>query len=132
MSPFDFIIVFSLFALGLGGLWAWTITQLKYKDRDIANLVQRTEQLQNAFDAMIGAASGSDKRVSLLEKRLQEIGHKQDIMEENQNVARPYDEAIRMVRQGATAERLVHELGLTRSEADLLIMLHGNETGKTH
>ncbi len=132
MSPFDFLIVFVLLVLGLGGQWVWSFMQLRDRDREISRLEQRLEQIQTAFDAMIGAASGSDKRLTLLETRLQEIGHKQDIMQENQNVARPYDEAIRLVRQGASAERLVVELGLTRNEADLLIMLHGSGPGHTH
>jgi len=132
MSLFDFFIVFALLALGLGGLWAWLFMRLRDRDREISRLNQRIEQIQTAFDAMIGAASGSDKRLAILEKRLQELGHRQDIMEENQNVARPYDEAIRMVRQGASARRLVEELGLTRNEADLLIMLHGGGPGPAH
>ena len=54
-------------------------------------------------------------------------------MEERQRIARPYDEAIRLVRQGATAQRLVEELGLSQGEADLLIILHGRgASGSRH
>jgi hypothetical protein len=38
---------------------------------------------------------------------------------------RPYDHAIAMVRDGADAERLVRNFGLSRGEADLVALVHG-------
>ncbi|KRT58260.1 DUF2802 domain-containing protein, partial [endosymbiont of Ridgeia piscesae] len=38
----------------------------------------------------------------------------------------PYAEAIRLVQQGASAEQLVNELGISGGEADLIVMLHRN------
>jgi hypothetical protein len=40
---------------------------------------------------------------------------------------RPYGEAIQLVQRGASASDLVKELGLSRSEADLVVMLHGSK-----
>lgn len=42
-----------------------------------------------------------------------------------QAAPRGYDQAIRMARTGAPAVQLVTSCGMTRSEADLLVALHG-------
>ncbi len=125
MTPFDFLIVIVLLALSVGGLAVWSHTRMRDMRRETVRLSQQVEQLQANLDAMISAASGSDKRVAMVEKRLKDMIHKQEVLEENNQAARPYDKAIHLVRQGATAQRLVEELGLSPSEADLLIMLHG-------
>lgn len=38
---------------------------------------------------------------------------------------RPYDQAIALVQNGADADRLVRNFGLTRGEADLVTLVHG-------
>lgn len=38
---------------------------------------------------------------------------------------RPYAQAIRLVHNGADVEQLAESCGLTRSEAELILMLHG-------
>ncbi len=42
-----------------------------------------------------------------------------------QAAPRGYEQAIRMARTGAPAMQLVNSCGMTRSEADLLVALHG-------
>jgi len=39
---------------------------------------------------------------------------------------RPYDQAIALVRRGADADRLMANYGLSRGEADLVALVHGN------
>jgi hypothetical protein len=52
--------------------------------------------------------------------------HRQESIETaKQSGDRPYGEAIQMVHKGAGVARLVDDLGLSRSEAELLVMLHG-------
>jgi hypothetical protein len=51
--------------------------------------------------------------------------HRQENIETHQPGDRPYGEAIQMVHQGAAKSRLVEELGLSKSEAELLVTLHG-------
>ena len=47
-----------------------------------------------------------------------------EIQHQNQE-ERPYGEAIQMIHKGATAASLGERLGLSRSEAELMVMLHG-------
>jgi len=83
--------------------------------------------LASNFNAICSGAVGIDQRVTRLEMRGRDLEHRQDAIESNQQAERPYGEAIRLVHQGASASRLVEELGLTRSEAELVVMLHGTK-----
>ena len=77
------------------------------------------------LNALCAGAVGVDQRVSSLEQHGRDLQHRLESMETRNQGDRPYGEAIHMVHQGATPHRLVEELGLSRSEADLVAMLHG-------
>jgi N-glycosylase/DNA lyase len=113
----------SLFLLAvIGGGLGWMFLRQR---RETEALAREVKNLQGAVNAMLAGASGVDRRIAAAEQRLHELRRAYEDLQEVQNVSRPYDDAIRLVRQGATAQRLVEELGLTRSEAELLITLHG-------
>ena len=78
------------------------------------------------FNALCSGAAGVDRRISRLERQGQDLDHRQETLE-NQSQAgdMPYGEAIQLVQKGASAERLVEELGLSQGEAELVLLLHG-------
>jgi len=127
MSLLDYLVVLAVLAIALTALAILGLRRLAVLRRDIQLLDQRLDHLQSAVDAVISGASGMDRRTGRLEQRVQEILVRVDNMAEASQAARPYDDAIRLGRQGASAQRLVDELGLSRSEADLLIMLHARQ-----
>ena len=106
----------------IGGGLGWMFLRQR---KETEALARELKSLQGAVNAMLAGAAGSDRRIAAVEDRLHELRRLYEDMQEVQNVSRPYDDAIRLVRQGATAQRLMDELGLTRSEAELLITLHG-------
>jgi hypothetical protein len=110
----------------LGGGLGWMYLRQR---RETENLARELKSLQTAVNAMLAGASGVDRRIGSTEQRIHDLQRLYEDMQELQSVARPYDEAIRLVRQGANAQRLVEELGVTRSEAELLITLHGTQAG---
>jgi hypothetical protein len=75
--------------------------------------------------ALCSSAVGVDRRVNRLERHGRDLAERQDNIEILQQPDPPYAEAIRMVKEGADADRLVKELGLTQGAADLIIMIHG-------
>lgn len=91
----------------------------------IVDLSKQIEQLTTTTNAMCAGAVGVDKRVAKLEQNGRDLVHRQESIESQQGGDRPYGEAIRMVHKGADTSRLVEELGMSTSEADLLVMLHG-------
>jgi hypothetical protein len=145
LSPFGYGILIGVLTLALsagGILVAWLLWR---QQRHNQALAKGLVELQGALDNAVQGATQQERRIERLEERQRGLEQRldkglgprvlslQQQLEElagNQRAARPYDEAIRLVRQGAKAERLMEELGLSSSEADLLIMLHGQ--GKSH
>lgn len=95
--------------------------------RDQASLLAREmETLKQTVGALCSSSVGVDRRVNRLERQGRDLEERQENMECFQQQAEPpYDDAIRMVREGADADELVRELGVSRGAADLIIMIHG-------
>ena len=108
--------------LALGGIF-FLVRKLKSEN---ARLASELDTLRQDFSVLCSGAVGVNKRVLRLEQRGRDLQHRQDNMEHRQKPSqRPYGEAINRVQKGADATHLVEEFGLTRSEADLIVMLHG-------
>ncbi len=101
--------------------------RLKLLNQKLSDTESRLNSLSENLNALCSGAVGVDQRVNSLERRGRDLAHRQESMESQQYAERPYAEAIRLVHQGATVERLEEELGLSRSEADLVYMLHGEK-----
>ncbi len=99
---------------------------IRQQNSRITELGKQIEQLSTTTNALCSGAVGVDKRVVKLERNGRDLIHRQESIESSQQTGdRPYGEAIQMVQKGAEAARLVDELGLSNSEAELLVMLHG-------
>jgi hypothetical protein len=92
----------------------------------------RTEELQQQLDlvrqsigGLTAGAVGMDRRMQRLEAREKLLSERQETFEIQQADEQPYGQAIRMVQQGAGAGRLVDELDLSHSEAELIVRMHG-------
>ena len=86
--------------------------------------------LSSNLSALCAGVVGANKRLNQLEQHNRALQIRQDHMENQEQNDGSYGEAIQMVRHGATAERLIEELGLGSDEANLIVMLHGiKETG---
>lgn len=101
--------------------------RIKQQNRQLSVARGKIDSLSENLNALCSGAVGVDQRVSRLERQRRDIQQRQESIENQQQMDRPYGAAIQLVHQGATADRLVDELGLSRSEADLVVMLHGAE-----
>lgn len=84
----------------------------------VAELSLKVSTLEGRLDAACASLVEAGDRLRLLGQRI-------DILESRQPAHGSYDDAIRLVRQGAAAGRLMEELGLTAMEAELIAQLHG-------
>lgn len=80
---------------------------------------------QQSISGLTAGAVGIDRRLRRVEATEKMLSERQETIENQQAAEQPYSHAIRLVQQGATARRLVEELSLSESEADLLVRLHG-------
>jgi hypothetical protein len=88
-------------------------------------LRQELELVRQSISGLTAGAVGMDRRMQRLEVREKVLSERQETYEIQQTDEQPYGRAIRLVQQGAGVGRLVDELDLSESEAQLIVRLHG-------
>ncbi|MCW8943480.1 MAG: DUF2802 domain-containing protein [Sedimenticola sp.] len=123
----DILLLVSLI-LAIAAIFGLLVTALRLRNttKRLSSAEIQIHSLTENLNALCSGAVGVDQRVNNLERTGRDLAHRQESIESLQQ-DRPYGEAIQLVQQGANASRLVEELGLSRSEADLVVMLHGSK-----
>ena len=103
----------------------WLYIYVRGQKQELSVALSRLESLESSLNALCIGAVGVDQRVSRLERQSRDLTHRQETMETQHKSDRPFGKAIEMVHKGASANQLIEELGLSRGEADLVVMLHG-------
>ena len=121
------LIIFLTFALVVAGVLVWLILAHKKLRQDFIILSEYVERNNNDIAGLCSAAVSVDSRLSDNNAQLNGIVEKvADFEQHEQQSKQPYHSAIQKVRNGADAEELIQQCGLSREEAVLLIRLHGN------
>ncbi|MCB1829904.1 MAG: DUF2802 domain-containing protein [Chromatiaceae bacterium] len=118
-------VVVSITALLLLAGMAWLALRVHTVQLESRALKARLESVCCDLNALCSGAVGVDRRITMLEHQGRRLDQRQETLENQKQDERPYGEAIQMIHQGATAASLVDKLGLSRSEAELMVMLHG-------
>ena len=129
MSDLELTLLFSLTAAVLA-LLAWVaVAILNRRLRDArdqnSELQQQIDLVRQSISGLTAGAVGVDRRMRQLAAREKVLSERQETYEIQQGDEQPYGHAIRLVQQGAGAHRLVQELELSESEAELIVRLHG-------
>lgn len=127
MTTPEVLLALALVALAVtAGVVTWL------QSRRLAGLSARLVELerqqalqQQSISGLTAGAVGVDRRLRRTEATEKLLHERQQTFENQQSAEQPYSHAIRLVQQGATAGRLVEELSLSESEADLIVTLHG-------
>jgi len=109
----------------VSGLWLSALNGLRRQRRELAALQQRLDAISGDINALCAGSMGVDQRIAYLENQARGLEQRQESLETRQDDDQPYGEAIQLVHQGASASKLVSDLGLSYSEAELVVMLHG-------
>lgn len=114
-----------LLALAAGG-YAWQLrARLAQLQARLDAIDTQQQWQQQSISGLTAGAVGMDRRLRRTEATEKLLNERQQTFENQQSADQPYSHAIRMVQQGATVQRLVDELSLSESEADLIVRLHG-------
>ncbi len=129
MSELDLSLLIAIPALFFG-LVAWVGAasanmRLSEAHKRAAQLKQELELVRQSISGLTAGAVGVDQRMLRLETREKALSERQETYENQQSDEQPYGHAIRLVQQGAGVGRLIDELDLSESEADLIVRLHG-------
>ncbi len=85
-----------------------------------------TNKLKSDIAALFTGAVGGNAKIQKLESRTHRLIERQEQLENTNHSERPYEQAIRMVQQGSSCEDLMNVCHLSKGEADLIIMIHGD------
>ena len=129
MSELDIALLAGLpmLLLALGGWFSATRLgrRLMLAQAHVDELGQQLELIRQSISGLTAGAVGMDRRVHRLEQREKALSERQESFEIQQADEQPYGQAIRLVQQGAGVNRLVDELELSESEAELIVRMHG-------
>ena len=129
MSDLDLSLLLAATALFFGVLgWigaAGVNRRLASQAADAGQLRQELELVRQSISGLTAGAVGVDRRIQQLEVREKVLSERQETYEIQHSDDQPYGHAIRLVQQGAGVRRLVDELDLSESEAQLIVRLHG-------
>ncbi len=87
-------------------------------------LIEKTDLIEHELSAIMDGAFGMSDYLEEVKRALKETAEKQIQLEQNDLGNLPYNQAVRMVGQGATVEDLVSSCGVSRAEAELIELLH--------
>lgn len=116
----------SLILAAAAGFVAWQARQqLAALQAQLQEVQTRQSMQQQSISGLTAGAVGMDRRLRRAEASSKVLNERQETIENQAASEQPYGQAIRMVQQGASVERLIDELQLSESEADLIVRLHG-------
>jgi len=84
---------------------------------------QRVKQMEQELAALCSAAVGAGDHVVKLEQKVKRIIERQSLLELRASSDRSYSQASQLVHGGADIKELVDTCGLTKGEAELLVMM---------
>ena len=80
--------------------------------------------IEQELGALCSASVGAGDHLVRLEQQVRRINERQSALEMRSVGERPYAQASELVHKGADIEELMEACGLTRGEAELLVMMH--------
>lgn len=117
--------VTTLAAVAILGLGYWQADK-RHTDLAEANrqLKLRINQAEQQLAALCSGSLAAGDHLVKLENRVQRVIERQDGLELRAAHERPYAQASELIHRGADIDDLVENCGLTRGEAELLLMMH--------
>ena len=123
----EILMVLTAVALLAVSIQSIALLRLKRSHREMADILQdaqqRVKQMEQELAALCSAAVGAGDHVVKLEQKVKRIIERQNFLELRASSDRPYSQASQLVHRGADIEELVDTCGLTRGEAELLVMM---------
>lgn len=87
-------------------------------------LQEKIALLENELSAMMDGAFGVANQLQQVEMNLKDTNQRQEQIQQRDLGNLPYNEAVRLANKGASVDDLVEQCGLSRSEAELVELLH--------
>ncbi len=122
------ILILLVLALSAGlAIQYRALDRVKRNDSELADSLRlaedRVKQIEQELGALCSASVGAGDHLMRLEQQVRRINERQHVLEMRSVSDRPYAQASELVHRGADIEELMEACGLTRGEAELLVMM---------
>lgn len=115
------LVVLVVVALGAAAL---VFLRLRALERRLADLERGWQDTVSQFRSLVAGSVGQGRHLAQVEEDLARLRHQLEQVSSQEGGDAAYSQAIRLARRGAAAEQLVDTCGLSRMEADLVVLLH--------
>lgn len=100
-------------------------SELKQLKQFAALQQTQLKDLSHELQTMTSAAYGVGKRINQLSAQIRELDDRQEEFDLKEQGAQSMQQAIALVHKGASIEELMETCEMSRGEAELLMMVHG-------
>lgn len=98
--------------------------RLRGQQREGAALRRELASAQRELAALCTGAVGADARLGRIDQQLLRLLERQERIELRETQYRGYEDAVKLIREGADVERIMGQCRLARAEAELLMRMH--------
>lgn len=120
-----FLIIIAVLLLIIIVVLAWLVMQNRKLKREQLALTEYVARSSRDIASLCSAAVAVDNRMLTTDEMVRGLVEKIADFAQTEQTSQPYHSAIQQARSGASIEELMHNAGLSRDEAALLIRLHG-------
>jgi len=89
---------------------------------------KQLKELAHELQTMTNAAYGVGKRINLLSGQIRELDDRQEEFDLKDQGSHSMTQAIALAQKGASIDELMETCDMSRGEAELLMMVHGEAT----
>lgn len=93
-------------------------------DARLAALQQDRRRLLETIEGLSSGAVTQGERIARLEQELQRLKERLSMLGSRESGSEAFEQAIRMARTGKSSDEIASTCGLSRVEADLVVLIH--------
>lgn len=99
--------------------------ELKQVKQYIVMQQKQLKELAHELQTMTNAAHGVGKRINILSGQIRELDDRQEEFDLKEQGSQSMTQAIALAQKGASIDELMETCEMSRGEAELLMMVHG-------
>ncbi|SEO56888.1 DUF2802 domain-containing protein [Aquisalimonas asiatica] len=103
---------------------AVVIVQVRRAEARLSGLRHERRRVLESVEGLSSGAVAQGERVARLEQELRRLKERLSMLSSRETSSEAFEQAIRMARKGQTADEIASSSGLSKVEADLVVLIH--------
>ncbi|MDN3518305.1 DUF2802 domain-containing protein [Aquisalimonas lutea] len=106
------------------GAAALALRHVRRIEARLTGLRDERRRLMEAVEGLSSGAVSQGERIARVEQELRRLKERLSMLGSRESGSEAFEQAIRMARKGQPAEEIAEACGLSRVEADLVVLIH--------